>query len=92
MSVSGAAAGGSLWNGAVCSTCGARYVGSHECSRGDLLRRIADLYDRLDRAEKPAAPAPWDPMAHCRCRVENGGSGICGCVLSAPRITCGGPL
>lgn len=29
-----------------------------------------------------------DPMAHCPCRPENGGSGICNCILGGPRITC----
>lgn len=28
-----------------------------------------------------------DPTAGCSCRSENGGSGICGCVLGGPRIT-----
>lgn len=26
-------------------------------------------------------------FSRCPCRVENGGSGICGCTLSGPRIT-----
>lgn len=29
-----------------------------------------------------------DQTAGCPCRVENGGSGICGCVLSGWKITC----
>ena len=72
------------WNGAICPTCGACYLGSHQCSRGDLMRRIAELYDQLDRAAAPHAPGSLrervDPTAGCPCRVENGGSGICGCI------------
>jgi hypothetical protein len=51
----------------------------------------------------PVQPQPWwhpqqvpffnvsdssDPMAHCPCRVENGGSGVCMCVQGGPKITC----
>lgn len=30
----------------------------------------------------------YDPTATCPCRVENGGSGVCGCVMGAPKVTC----
>lgn len=41
---------------------------------------------------RPATPCVTvelpDRMAHCPCRVENGGSGICGCVLGGLQVTC----
>lgn len=69
-----------MWNGPVCQTCGARYLGAHSCTRGDLMRRIAAL-QALMPAEQPIARS-------CPCNPANGGSGICGCVLSGLRITC----
>lgn len=82
------------WNGPVCPTCVKPYVGTHKCSRGDLLRRIAYLYDLLDRADDIPAPVGdrWKPETEdrtrsCPCRPENGGSGVCGCILGGPRIT-----
>lgn len=33
-------------------------------------------------------PNPYVQMRDCPCRTENGGSGICGCTLSNPVITC----
>ena len=39
----------------------------------------------------PPAAASWDPSdrtRNCPCRPENGGSGVCGCILSGPKITC----
>jgi hypothetical protein len=29
-----------------------------------------------------------DRMAGCPCRPENGGSGVCGCTLGGPEVTC----
>ena len=77
--------GGALWNGPVCSTCGARYLDLHRCSREDIARRIAELARLMDVID---APRPVDRMAGCPCRKENGGSGICGCVLGGMTITC----
>lgn len=31
---------------------------------------------------------PVDRTASCPCRPENGGSGVCGCVLGGPKVTC----
>lgn len=84
----------SAWNGPVCSTCGARWLGSHTCSHEDIVRRINELLALLKprpvrAVEHPGFSMPdHDPMRHCPCRVENGGSGVCGCVLSGPTITC----
>ena len=73
------------WNGGVCSTCSARFLGSHSCSRDDIARRIQDLLSLLNTL--PSA-APADATRGCPCRPENGGSGVCGCTLSGPRVTC----
>lgn len=77
---------GSLWNGPICPTCGARYLGSHRCSRDDIMRRINELMALLPGAQAPSAPGAGGN--NCPCRPENGGSGICGCVLGGPQITC----
>ena len=79
---------GVAWNGPVCQTCGKGYLGTHECAPADLLRRAADLIERAGRCSQPSTAEPVDRMTHCPCRPENGGSGICGCVLSGPTITC----
>ena len=73
------------WNGPVCATCGACYLGTHRCSREDIGRRIAELA-RLMEVLNP--PEPVDRTAGCPCRKENGGSGVCGCVMGGPTITC----
>lgn len=39
----------------------------------------------IETFEPPSVP---DLMTHCPCRHENGGSGICGCVLGGFQITC----
>lgn len=75
---------GQLWNGPICQTCGTRYLGHHSCSEADLLRRIAELYALMNRQPD----APMDRTRTCPCRPENGGSGVCGCILSGPQITC----
>jgi hypothetical protein len=52
-----------------------------------LTRRIEDL-ERPGQPLGPAAPS-LDPTARCPCRPENGGSGVCGCVLgSGSQVWC----
>jgi hypothetical protein len=72
------------WNGGYCQTCGARYLGSHACTHEDIVRRINELLGLLNRTT-PARGT--DRMSTCPCRPENGGSGVCGCILSGPTIT-----
>lgn len=72
-----------LHNGPACGTCGARYIGQHTCSHADIVRRINELLGMLD-----TRPRLVDTRPTCPCRPENGGSGVCGCVLGGPRITC----
>lgn len=77
------------WNGPICGICGARYLGSHTCSREDLMEAIGRLQDLLD--EPPVYKKGWSKdfdMSGCPCRTENGGSGVCGCILGGPSITC----
>lgn len=76
----------SLHNGPVCPTCGARYLNTHQCSPTDLLRRAQELIDLAQRL--PVQPDPMDRTAGCPCRPENGGSGVCGCIMGGPQITC----
>lgn len=71
------------WNGPVCPTCSACYLGSHRCSREDLARKIAELARLMDTTQQTT-----DRTAGCPCRQENGGSGVCGCVLGGIQITC----
>lgn len=75
---------GVLWNGPICTTCGARYLGHHKCSHEDITRRVLELLALLN--DKPAVDA--DPMRGCPCRPENGGSGVCGCTMGGPKVTC----
>lgn len=35
-----------------------------------------------------ATSAPMDRMRQCPCRPENGGSGVCGCILGGLQVTC----
>lgn len=79
-----ATSGTSTWNGPVCQTCGATYLGQHQCSPADIGRRIAELARLLDAVQQ----RPVDRTSGCPCRPENGGSGVCGCVLGGMRITC----
>lgn len=48
----GSAIAAASWNGGVCATCGARYLGSHTCSSDDILRRVKELLALL-----PGIPA-----------------------------------
>ena len=76
-----AASTGIAWSGPICETCRARYLGSHSCSPADLTRRINELLGLLGHQAT-------DRTAGCPCRPENGGSGVCGCTLGGPRVTC----
>lgn len=82
----------SPWNGPICNVCGARYLGHHTCSQADIIRRIRGLLEQLDRLgvqpQQYDLASPTDRTAGCPCRRENGGSGVCGCVLSGPTVTC----
>lgn len=84
------AANSVAWNGPICPTCGARYLGAHTCSREDLQKRIIELAQQM-----VSAPSSGECLTagtrNCPCRPENGGSGICGCVLGGPQITCSTP-
>jgi hypothetical protein len=77
------------WNGPICPTCGARYLGSHMCSWEDLQRRIEELRTAQDRLTRGPVSTPefTDRTAGCPCRPENGGSGVCGCILGGGQIT-----
>lgn len=77
---------GTLWNGPICPTCCARYLGTHVCTQADLIRRINELLALLGTV--PATNQAADPTRNCPCRPENGGSGVCGCVLGGPTVTC----
>jgi hypothetical protein len=80
MNISGS--GTFTWNGPICGQCGAPYVNHHACSHEDILRRVRELLAIID------GQATSDRTGGCPCRPENGGSGVCGCVLSGPQITC----
>lgn len=81
-----AAATGVMWNGPTCPTCHAKYLGTHTCSTADILRRVQELLALLPGT--PQVSCRPDPTRTCPCRPENGGSGVCGCVLGGPQITC----
>jgi hypothetical protein len=77
------------WNGPICQTCGTRYLGSHQCSHEDIRRRINELLLLLTpQVQTFVSKHPEDRTANCPCRPENGGSGVCGCILSGPTVTC----
>ena len=78
---------GVAWNGPICQTCGAGYLGTHSCSPADILRRVSELLALLPGT--PQVSCRPDPTRGCPCRPENGGSGVCGCTLSGLyRTTC----
>ena len=77
---------GVMWNGPICGTCGARYLGSHQCSQADILRRVNELLALLNQPN--VARDTVDTTRNCPCRPENGGSGICGCIFGGPKVTC----
>lgn len=38
---------------------------------------------------KPYISGEWTARTqNCPCRRENGGSGVCGCILGGPKVTC----
>jgi hypothetical protein len=74
------------WNGPVCGTCGLRYLGSHRCSHEDITRRINELLALLKQQPQTRDNLTFDRTG-CPCRPENGGSGVCGCILSGPRVS-----
>ena len=57
----------------------------------DLMRRSEELRDmalrRFESLNPQLARGPRDTSA-CPCRRENGGSGVCGCTLGGPQVTC----
>jgi hypothetical protein len=55
----GQVATGIVWNGPVCPTCGACYLGLHACSRDDLTRRVDELTILRDAA--PVSVTPYPP-------------------------------
>lgn len=83
-----------MHNGPVCATCGRGYISAHSCNPADLLRKAADLIDTArglqahERTMQRAVADPVDRTAGCPCRPENGGSGICGCIMGGVQITC----
>jgi hypothetical protein len=84
------------YNGPICTTCGVGYVSSHQCDPAELRRQAMRLLQTADAIDAHNGSAPLrrasapvvDRTAGCPCRPENGGSGICGCVLGGLRITC----
>jgi hypothetical protein len=77
------------WNGPSCANCGKGYLGVHQCAPADIMARIRHLMDLLADAAsaRPGRDLP-DRTASCPCRPENGGSGVCGCILSGTKVTC----
>lgn len=75
---------GVSWNGPTCQQCGARFLGAHACSREDIIRRIGELSLLLGNLGGTVV----DRTRNCPCRPENGGSGVCGCTLGGPSVTC----
>lgn len=75
----------SCWNGPTCGTCDKPYLGTHYCAPADLLAKAQRL---IELAQGINRNAPVDRTAGCPCRPENGGSGICGCILGGMTITC----
>lgn len=49
------------------------------------LRRILEMVGKQSDEEYARR---YDPTRHCPCRPENGGSGVCGCIMSGPKVTC----
>lgn len=87
------------FNGPSCPTCARTYVGVHTCSVEDLVRRASELREQADKLIEQALTrfaslgpqptlGPTERVAGCPCRIENGGSGVCGCTLGGPKVTC----
>lgn len=79
------------WNGGVCGMCSERFLGSHQCSEDSLRRRIEDLEWQVERLRLQREELVGWPTAFaesCPCNPMNGGSGVCGCIMGGPQITC----
>jgi hypothetical protein len=83
-------------NGPVCHVCMVPYIGIHRCRPEHIEARIDWLQDylraRYDEIFREATPvdvhiSPGMRTRSCPCRRENGGSGVCGCVLGGPEVT-----
>lgn len=74
-------------NGPICATCDRPYIGTHHCAPADLYAKAARLID-MARGMSMTQSHPVDRTAGCPCRPENGGSGVCGCIMGGPQITC----
>lgn len=75
--------GTGAWNGGICPTCFAVYVGSHACTRESIDARIAMLQALRDSLPTGTTQRTMG----CPCRSENGGSGVCGCILGGPSVS-----
>lgn len=79
-------------NGPVCPTCRRGYIGQHTCSPAILRGIIDHLSRRIDEIEQAevqrSARTNADYARGCPCNPANGGSGVCGCILGGPQITC----
>lgn len=78
-------------NGPICATCGVGYIGAHQCEPAAIAQRIRYLLDILEQTGRttPAGQPPLpDRTRTCPCRPENGGSGVCGCILGGLQVTC----
>lgn len=67
------------WNGGWCPICTSAYLGAHRCDPEALVRRAHELLDMARAA---------NAQRGCPCRPESGGSGVCGCTLGGPKVTC----
>jgi hypothetical protein len=88
--------------GKPCLRCGhpASYHGVSFCqvAAGSSIKKPCDCigYDNPDRQPQPAwtptyrwqAANPGFDASKCPCQVANGGSGVCGCVMNGPTVTC----
>lgn len=87
-------------NGPVCTRCNVGYIDTHVCDPDVLIAMATELIAEAarirDTAAKKAAER-WDlrittdqlpGQALCPCRPENGGSGVCSCILGGVKVTC----
>jgi len=79
------------WNGGICTVCNTKWIDYHECDAKDLIDTAKRLLDRAEEIlqKDNFKRDNWsDARQSCPCRPENGGSGICGCILGGFRVTC----